>query len=233
MSKRLTPNQKAWEKEIARIERFMKKASRRGYVFNEYIIPARPARITKKRLSALKSMRGMKLYEQSRYYTPTGAIIPGSSGPAYEKALKSQISKTKIKKYPTEAQIVRDNLKKLLARFSSFAELMDLIDSWSPKSGWSEEFTRLKREDKDKAKNIINGQIREQGAEVIARRVQEHADEIIDLVWYIIYGASGKEKDNGDYMQSQITHLATLLKGGSLTPEEARNLHDIAEGETV
>lgn len=233
MAKRLTPNQKAWEKEITRIERFMKKASKRGYVFNEDIIPVRPARITKKQLSALKSMRGMKVYEQSRYYTPTGAIIPGSSGPAYEKALKSQIGKRKIKNYPFEAEIVRDNLKKLLARFSAFAELMDLIDSWSPKSGWSQEFTRLKREDKDKAKNIINGQIREQGAEVIAKRVQEHADEIIDLVWYIIYGASGKEKDNDDYMQSQITHLATLLKGESLTPEEARNLHDIAEGETV
>lgn len=233
MSKRLTPNQKAWEKEIARIERFMKKASRRGYVFNEDIIPARPARITKKRLSALKSMRGMKLYEQSTYYTPTGAVIPGASGPAYEKALKSKIGKTKLKKYPTEAEIVRQNLKNLMARFNAFGELMDLINSWSPKSEWSPEFTRLKTEDKDKAKNIIDGQIREKGADIIAQRVQEHADEIIDLVWYIIYGASGKEKDNGDYMQSQLTHLATLLKGESLTPEEARNLHDIAEAETI
>lgn len=227
MSKRLTPNQKAWEKEIARIERFMKKASRRGYVFDEDIIPDRPARITKKRLSALKSMRGMKLYEKSRFYTPTGAILPGSSGPAYEKSHKLKLNP------PKQADIIRANMEDLLKRFTCYAEIMEMINSWTPKPEWSSQFAELKRQDKDKAKNIIEGQIRLQGEDTIAKRIQDNCSEITDLVWYILYGASGKEKDNGDFMQAELTRLATILKGQSLTPEEARNLHDMAEGETI
>lgn len=228
MAKRLTPNQKEWEKELNRIQRFISRATNRGFIFEENIIPEKPKRITKKRLQALKSLRGKKLYESSQYITPFGARIPGIEGLKFEKKYKKSL---KISA-PHQSELVQDNMSKLLQKYSGFAEIMDLINSWSPDSRWSPQFTSLKRQDKNVAKNIITGQLRFQG-EAIARRIEENATEIKELVFYIIYGASGDEKDNGDFMQSQLTHLATLLKGGSLSIDEARVLHDIQEGETI
>ena len=51
VTKNLTPNQQAWEKELKRLQQFIRRAKKRGYTFSEDVIPETPKRITKKQLS--------------------------------------------------------------------------------------------------------------------------------------------------------------------------------------
>ena len=91
MAKRtLTPNQELWQKEIRRIERFQKRASKRGYYFPETIIPETPKRITKKALQRLKDLTPEKQYKQATYLTKTGELISGTEGRKQERSEASK-----------------------------------------------------------------------------------------------------------------------------------------------
>lgn len=70
MRKRLkiTVNQAEYKKELTRIKRFVKRAEKRGYKFNEGILPEMPKRVTKKALEKIKSIRPEDLYKNSTYY---------------------------------------------------------------------------------------------------------------------------------------------------------------------
>lgn len=91
MAKRtLTPNQELWKKEIRRIERFQKRASKRGYYFPETIIPETPKRITKKALQRLKNITPEEQYKQASYLTKTGELISGTEGRKQERSEASK-----------------------------------------------------------------------------------------------------------------------------------------------
>ncbi len=58
MAKRITPNTKEWEKEIRKIERFIKVTETiKGVAIPRTVIPPKPSRITKKKLQEIKQIR--------------------------------------------------------------------------------------------------------------------------------------------------------------------------------
>lgn len=76
-----TPNEQLWEKEVNRLKRFMREASRRGYTFPDNIIPRRPTRITKKALSLIQSIRPADIYKKATYKDPdTDVVFSGEEG---------------------------------------------------------------------------------------------------------------------------------------------------------
>lgn len=82
----LTVNQQAWNKEINRIKRFIRRAEKRGYIFN-FEIPERPSRVTKKQLNLIKAITPNVLYSKADYIADydTGEVIPGLEGRALER----------------------------------------------------------------------------------------------------------------------------------------------------
>lgn len=72
--KRLTPNQLAWEKEVRRLERFIKRKRREGYDIDESIIPDKPQRISKKALHNIANQKGDKLYQDFTYTNPATGV---------------------------------------------------------------------------------------------------------------------------------------------------------------
>ena len=80
-----TPMRQAYDKEIRRINRFIKNATKRGYTFDleaiQEMIPEAGNRITAKKIQILKSIKAPKLYSKATYREPgTGRIMSGFKG---------------------------------------------------------------------------------------------------------------------------------------------------------
>lgn len=68
--RKLTPNQRAYQKEIKRLQAGLLRAQRqKGYLYNPDLIPKMPRRVTKKSLEQIRSIKPRQLYEQEIKYT--------------------------------------------------------------------------------------------------------------------------------------------------------------------
>ena len=91
MAKNITPNQQEWKKELKRLNQFIKRAEKRGYIFDEKIIPETPQRITKKKLAEIKQIDTDVLYDTAKYFDKeTEQTISGLEGRRIERRKSSQ-----------------------------------------------------------------------------------------------------------------------------------------------
>lgn len=67
-SQKLTDNQMAFKKELYRIKRFIHNARKRGYEFDDNVLPKQPKRITRKKLEEIKNIKPSDLYNKAVYH---------------------------------------------------------------------------------------------------------------------------------------------------------------------
>ena len=222
MAKNITPNQQEWEKELKRLNRFIKRAEKRGYIFDENIIPETPQRITKKKLSEIKQINADVLYDTAKYFDKeTGQTLSGLEGRRIErrksaqkaaqtKKFKSQNTAPEKPALPKESDIVLRNIEEMIA-------------NWQPSWHWSNYFIEVKKRDKTTLENLLQQTISEIGREEVAKRLQNAATNVIDTAERILY-SSDEEQVNLD-----LVDIATIIKGRSLTPEESIDLTESSE----
>lgn len=84
--KKLSALKQAFAKELSRIRKFISRATKRGYSFEEVTLPKTPKRVTQKAVERLKKQyTPEKLYTQAIYKTPTGVQVSGLEGRKYER----------------------------------------------------------------------------------------------------------------------------------------------------
>ncbi len=216
VTKKMTVNQQEWKKELRRLQQFIRKAKKRGYIFDEDVIPETPKRITKKRLSEIKAIKPDTLYSQAKFFNPvTGETVTGTEGRTFERkrsARKAQVTKARkaASSLPQEADNVLRHIEQMIAE-------------WQPMPNWSAYFTEVKREDTTRLETILQSSIIEIGRTETARRLQNTATNVIDLADRVMYSS------DEDQVQLDLVEFATILKGRSLTPEEAIDLTELAE----
>ena len=72
---------KEYQKERNRINRFMRAAEKRGYIFDEGLLPPPPKRITKASIHRLSKLKPDFLYSHAHYVEPdTGEYMPAKRG---------------------------------------------------------------------------------------------------------------------------------------------------------
>lgn len=83
---------KEYNKELRRINQFIRRAEKRGYQFNDNVIPERPNRITKASVRKLKKITPETLYKKSVYggEATIGEIVKGTKGRKAERKLASK-----------------------------------------------------------------------------------------------------------------------------------------------
>ena len=101
-----TSLQKAYDKEIKRINNFIRNATKRGFTFNEEaiqeMIPEKGKRITAKKIEILKKIKAPKLYSKATYRDPdTGEVMSGFKGRETERKKAAQKG-LKTRKPPEE-----------------------------------------------------------------------------------------------------------------------------------
>lgn len=91
MARNLTPLQAEYIKQEKRIKSFVRRATKRGFIFPENVIPKRPKRITQKAVERLREMTAPSLYKEAQYVEPsTGEVVSGYQGRKSERKRASK-----------------------------------------------------------------------------------------------------------------------------------------------
>lgn len=86
-----TPTQKAYYKERRRIQSFIRRAEKRGYIFDAGTLPEIPKKITAASVRRLKALTPKELYKKSRVVIEeTGEIISGTKARNIERSISAQ-----------------------------------------------------------------------------------------------------------------------------------------------
>lgn len=222
MVTKLTPNQQEWKKELKRLQQFIRRAEKRGYTFPEDVIPETPKRITKKRLSEIKGINPQTLYSQAEFYNPdTGETLSGIEGRKFERkrsTRKAQLTKPIKQAQDTEISLPRQTDLVL-------QNIRDLINQFTPSSLWSDYWTQKKEGDKNKLQSLLDNAIAQEGADVVAERLQNYAGDIERIINSILYGSDEEQ------VQFDMVEFATIIKGHSLTVQESSELTDLMESQ--
>lgn len=88
------PYEKAYNKELQRIQRFLKGANKRGYIWFDNPVPNRPKKITQASVNRLKKLTPDVLYQKGKYTDEsTGQLLPGRSGRKIERKRATEKAK--------------------------------------------------------------------------------------------------------------------------------------------
>lgn len=220
MVTKLTPNQQEWKKQLKRLQQFIRRAKKRGYTFPDDVIPERPKRITKKKLSKIKGINPQTLYSQAEFYNPeTGETISGLEGRTFERkrsARKGQLTKSIKRTQQTEISLPRQTDLVL-------HNIRDLINQFTPSSLWSDYWSQKKENDKNKLQALLDNAIAQEGENVVAERLENYAGDIERIINSILYGSDEEQT------QFDMVEFATIIKGRSLTQQESSELTDLME----
>lgn len=93
-----------YRKQRRRIQSFVRKAEKRGYIFSENIIPAIPKRITAASIHRLENITPEKLYKKAAYVSELtyGEIVKAKTGRALEKKKSQEKRKETIRRKKEE-----------------------------------------------------------------------------------------------------------------------------------
>lgn len=217
--KKLTLKQQ-YKKELKRIERFIHRASKRGFTFSDDAVPKMPKRVTQKALLKVKQISPEELYKKSSYISPgTHEVLTGTEGRKRERSAAAKKS-ARTRKMRANQGLSRGSLPS--ASDVILSSIEEIISQWQPLSTWSEQFADIKRADKDITASILAGAIARDGKDTVAKRCESAAVDMIGLVYYIIYGESGDKKDMG--VQAEIAVFMQYVTGGTLSQDEQEEI---------
>lgn len=152
----------------------------------------------------------------------TGTIFTGTEGQEKEK-LRAKMKEKHELSYDTPAKETERTLELV----------QEYIDTWSPSELWTDWFSDTKEKDKNTLKAMLEGAIRDEGADVVARRMQENAVVIWELVESILYESGGKESDGRSQIQFDMARFSSIITGKALTQDEAMELAELMESYEV
>lgn len=93
MAKVSMPNvelEQAYRKERKRIQQFIRRAKKRGFVFEENILPDKPKKITRSSVTRLQKITPSVLYQKSTVVTPQGEVVKGTKARQQERFVSAR-----------------------------------------------------------------------------------------------------------------------------------------------
>lgn len=224
--------EKEVKKNLKRIKQFVRRAEKRGYSFSEKAIPTLPKTITEKTLSYYKSITPEKLYKKAVYVSPQGTKIKASERrkqerkQAAEKAARTRKRWAEVQEYPIELSVSSENEMNML-----FQTFVDMFESWTPESWYSEELSKFKQRDRSRALGILNGAREELDDTVVAINIQSNATRLHELANKILYESGNKYREdsrNGE-INTALNEMSAILYGRPLSVSESIALTEMSE----
>lgn len=92
-----TQAERDYSKQIRRVKQFIRRAEKRGYQFDEDVIPQRPKRITQASVRKLAKLTPEKLYQKAEYggSASYGEVVTGVKGARLERSLRAKAAETR------------------------------------------------------------------------------------------------------------------------------------------
>lgn len=94
-----SPIEQEYNKQLKRVQSFIRRAEEKGFVFSENVIPSRPKRITQGSVRKLEKLSANKLYQKAGYVSEAtyGEVISGKKGLQIVKQQQKEQRKAKKK----------------------------------------------------------------------------------------------------------------------------------------
>ena len=211
-------------KERRRIQRFIRSATKRGYIIPENILPDIPKRVTRASVSRLKKITPEKIYSKSQYVSrETGEIKTGKAGRAEErKAASKKAAETRRRKEETSKA-----KKEYIPRASDIilANLRETLVNFVPSSQMSRFMQENAINNRNYALGILDDAIEELGEEQVAKNIQKNALQLSRLIEEILY-SSDRQK-----VKFSLVEFYNIIHDGE--PDLETNMRSSEEQEAI
>lgn len=213
-----------YQKELKRINRFIKSAEQRGFSFRGYKTPPKPKKITKKSVQVLKRMTPSTLYEKATYYDPlTQTRVSGKEG---QRLIRSRAQKNRAKVSARKARAVKGGYNPPNNIDDVLTYVEELIKNWRPKEHWTCSYARLKEHDKNVLNHVLGGAISSVGRKQVAINCEENAAAVKDMAFHICYGDSDFKWGS---IEADLTAITAIFFGRTLDVEESKIVEESRE----
>lgn len=210
--------------ERRRIQRFIRSATKRGYIIPENILPDIPKRVTRASVSRLKKITPEKIYSKSEYVSrETGEIKTGKAGRAEERKVASRkAAETRRRKEETSR-----NKKEFIPRASDIilTNLRETLASFVPSGQMSRFMQENAVNNRNYALGILDDAIKELGEEQVSKNIQKNALQLSRLIEEILY-SSDRQK-----VKFSLVEFYNLIHDGE--PDFETNMRLSEEQETI
>ena len=208
MAKKKTKNRLQAERELRNLRKRIRTAKKAGFVFQEDL-PAIPARVTKKFIDEIRSLRGAKLRERAVGYVDesTGELLTPKEGIKVTKQKAQQKARaTKIaKELPSKEEIVAERLREYADIISNIAAYKDMLSQVSAqKLSRSPSAQEAAIAGAQTVSQIIEAAIA-QGGESLIDAISGNEEAITNAIEIIMYDSRGAN------IQSAVQFLVRIF----------------------
>lgn len=115
----LSPTERAYSAQVKRIKNFIRRAGKRGYIFNENTLPTKPKRITQASVRRLQRLTPQQLYKKAQYsgQLSEGKTVSAQTGLQLEKRARIEKAKETRKRNieVKKAKQYDENIRRIVA----------------------------------------------------------------------------------------------------------------------
>ena len=177
---------KEYRKERSRIQRFIKRAEKRGYVFEDNIIPEISKNITAGSIRRLQKLTPKELYSRARKLVyETGEVVPGQVGRDIERSQAAKKAAQTRKSIEQNIKIpsMREERQATQAEYRRFPSESDILIN-----NWYTELEALQNAAYYQAlKAWMDRAIAQFGREAVAEMLKEAYAHGYQLGWEVAY----------------------------------------------
>lgn len=214
----------AYDKQVKRIKQFISRAEKRGYVFEENVLPQKPKRITKASVRKLAKITPKELYKKAVYggEATGGEIVAAKEGLKLERSLRSKKSAESRKKKRDQQyhkQEVHNKPEQESTNTPGFEPPFKQNDDYSfyTRVVITQWYETLGTFSNGEAYNLLRAWmgsiIRENGLDDVAVMISEASADGYLLTWDVVY--------KSDYAVQYLANLINYLpEAGVLYKEE-------------
>lgn len=227
-----TEAEKLYSKQLKRIKQFIRRAEKRGFIFEEDVIPQRPKKVTNASVRKLKKLTSEKLYKKSLYVEEsTGEIEEGQKRRKEErkqsarKAVKTRKERQQQRRNWTfkDAEKYKDQLpsegKEVFKNIiDNFVSRLQIDTSWVGRKRRRPVALQETIRSQSVLLSLINQQIALFGEEEIGNRLQANSDKLSELISIVLWDSKAEA------IQSATRLLMEILTGNTLTPSQLQDL---------
>lgn len=227
-----TEAEKLYSKQLKRIKQFIRRAEKRGFVFEEDIIPQKPKKVTKASVRKLEKLTPEKLYKKSLYLEEsTGEIEEAQKRRKEErkqsarKAVKTRKQRQKDRRNWTKedaekkrGQLPVEGNESLRNTIDDFVSRLQIDTSWVGRKRRRPVALQETIRSQSVLLTLINQQIAFFGEEKIGNRLQANADKLSELLTIVLWDSKAEA------IQSATRLFMEILTGNTLTPSQLQDL---------
>lgn len=206
MAKRRKQNatEVAYSKQLRRIKQFIRRAEKRGFLFDDDVISQKPKRITKASVRKLEKITPEKLYKKSVYggEASYGEVVSGTEGAKLERSLRSKKSAETRKR---RRERTDQGSNKDTRAHSKINEDPDFFANVVISNWLNQLDTCMRGEAYLLLKAWMSDLIAKYGKHEVAVMVEKGAEEGTILTWDVVY--------KGNLAVQYIASLEDLLPG--------------------